>query len=200
MARPSDPALRQRILDAAQQVFEEKGFAATRMNDIAAAASVSVGSIYLHFKTKEALCAALTDGFNLRVLREALPLLSAPDATKGLADAVRAALRIFEENRALLTTLYLTIGFAPFVEDGQMQNSASDIAVYDALAAQLQARMDSGEYRRYDVATVVQLIANLIERSAVGYLLLGAGDLRAAEPDLIRFVQNAMLARPPADQ
>jgi AcrR family transcriptional regulator len=193
MARPSDPALRQRILDAAQQVFEQKGFAATRMNDIAAAAGVSVGSIYLHFKTKEALCAALTDGFNHRVLREALPLLAHKDAAQGLADAVRAALRIFEEQRTLLATLYLTIGFAPFVENGQMQNSASDIAVYEALAAQLQARMDSGEYRRYDVGTAVQLITNLIERTAVGYLSLGAGDLRKAEPDLIRFIQHAML-------
>jgi AcrR family transcriptional regulator len=199
MARTADPALRQRILEAAQQVFEEKGFAATRMSDIATVAGVAVGSIYLHFKTKEALCGALTDGFNNRVLRESLPLLAHPDPAQGLADAVRAALRIFEEQRALLSTLYLTIGFAPFVEDGHMQNSDSDVAVFEALAAQIQARIDAGDYRRYDVSTAVQLITNLIERTAVGYLSLGAGDLRAAEADLIRFIQGAMLTHPPAD-
>jgi AcrR family transcriptional regulator len=197
MARMADPALRQRILDAAARVFEEKGFADTRMNDIAAAADVAVGSIYLHFKTKEALCAALTDGFNGRVLAESLPLLAHLDPAQGLADAVRAVLRIFEQERALLGTLYLSIGFAPFVAQGQMTASDSDTAVLEALAAQIQAHMDAGHYRRYDVLTAVQLITNLLERTAVGYLSLGAGDLRAAENDIVRFVQCAMLTRPP---
>jgi AcrR family transcriptional regulator len=198
MARAPDPALRQRILDAAARVFEEKGFAATRMSDIAAAADVAVGSIYLHFKTKETLCGALTEGFNSRVLAESLPLLANADPAQGLADAVRAALRIFEQERALLGTLYLSIGFAPFVADGQMAVSDSDTAVFEAFGAQIQAHMDAGHYRRYNVLTAVHLITNLLEHTAVGYLLLGAGDLRAAEDDIVRFIQCAMLTHPPA--
>jgi len=43
------------ILDAALQVFAEKGFAGARMEDIAARAGVTKGTIYLYFESKEAV-------------------------------------------------------------------------------------------------------------------------------------------------
>jgi len=46
-ARPGE------ILDAALGVFAEKGFAAARMEDIAARAGVTKGTIYLYFPSKE---------------------------------------------------------------------------------------------------------------------------------------------------
>jgi AcrR family transcriptional regulator len=49
----------QEILEAALSVFADKGFAATRMDDIAARASVSKGTIYLYFPSKEAVFKAL---------------------------------------------------------------------------------------------------------------------------------------------
>lgn len=45
----------QEILDAALLVFAEKGFAAARMDDIAARAGVTKGTIYLYFDGKEAV-------------------------------------------------------------------------------------------------------------------------------------------------
>jgi AcrR family transcriptional regulator len=48
-ARPGE------ILDAALKVFAEKGFAGTRMEDIAARAGVTKGTIYLYFENKEAV-------------------------------------------------------------------------------------------------------------------------------------------------
>jgi AcrR family transcriptional regulator len=47
LARPGE------ILDAALKVFAEKGFAAARMEDIAARAGVTKGTIYLYFPGKE---------------------------------------------------------------------------------------------------------------------------------------------------
>jgi AcrR family transcriptional regulator len=49
----------QEILEAALALFAEKGFAATRMDDIAARAHVSKGTIYLYFDGKEAVFRAL---------------------------------------------------------------------------------------------------------------------------------------------
>ncbi|HUJ03182.1 MAG TPA: TetR/AcrR family transcriptional regulator [Rhizomicrobium sp.] len=49
----------QEILDAALAIFAEKGFAATRMDDIAARAGVTKGTIYLYFESKEAVFNAL---------------------------------------------------------------------------------------------------------------------------------------------
>jgi AcrR family transcriptional regulator len=49
----------QEILEAALSVFAEKGFAAARMDEIAARAGVSKGTIYLYFESKEAVFRAL---------------------------------------------------------------------------------------------------------------------------------------------
>src|SRR5690606_15107874 len=43
---------RQRILDTAARMFGQHGIAATSLQDIAAAADVSRGAIYWHFKNK----------------------------------------------------------------------------------------------------------------------------------------------------
>lgn len=44
-----------RILDAAAQVFAEKGFSRATMDDIAKKIGVSKGALYLYFKSKEQL-------------------------------------------------------------------------------------------------------------------------------------------------
>jgi AcrR family transcriptional regulator len=52
-ARPAE------LLDAALDVFFEKGFAAARLEDIAARAGVSKGTVYLYFTSKEDVFDAL---------------------------------------------------------------------------------------------------------------------------------------------
>jgi AcrR family transcriptional regulator len=47
------------ILEAALAVFAERGFAATRMDDIARRAGVTKGTIYLYFESKEAVFRSL---------------------------------------------------------------------------------------------------------------------------------------------
>ncbi|MGB6638407.1 MAG: helix-turn-helix domain-containing protein, partial [Bradyrhizobium sp.] len=46
---------RQAIIEAAFETFIEKGFAATRLDDVARQAGVAKGTIYLHFRDKQAL-------------------------------------------------------------------------------------------------------------------------------------------------
>lgn len=47
------------ILDAAEEVFASEGLHAAHMNDIAARAGVAVGTLYNHFKDRDALLDAL---------------------------------------------------------------------------------------------------------------------------------------------
>jgi AcrR family transcriptional regulator len=46
---------RERILDAAERLYAERGLRATSLREIAAAAKANTGSIYFHFKTKAEL-------------------------------------------------------------------------------------------------------------------------------------------------
>ena len=52
-ARPNE------IVEAALDAFAEKGFAATRLDDVARRAGVSKGTLYLYFRDKEALFKAV---------------------------------------------------------------------------------------------------------------------------------------------
>ena len=53
----------QEITEAAFQAFAEKGYAATRVDDVAKRAGVSKGLLYLYFKTKEELFKAVIRSF-----------------------------------------------------------------------------------------------------------------------------------------
>lgn len=65
-AKPATPRWRRRkdarpdeILSAALEVFADRGFAATKLEDVARRAGVTKGTIYLYFANKEALFKAL---------------------------------------------------------------------------------------------------------------------------------------------
>jgi AcrR family transcriptional regulator len=51
------------LLDAAEEVFAEKGFMAASLDDIAHAAGYTKGAIYKHFSTKEDLFLAVSDRY-----------------------------------------------------------------------------------------------------------------------------------------
>lgn len=71
--RPRRPAARPaEILAAALDLFAERGFAATRMEDVAKRAGISKAGVYLYFKDKMALLQALVNemaGANIGVAR-----------------------------------------------------------------------------------------------------------------------------------
>lgn len=53
------PTTKDRILDAAEQLFADKGFAETSLRDITAAAGANLASVNYHFQSKDALILAV---------------------------------------------------------------------------------------------------------------------------------------------
>ena len=72
-ARPGE------LVAAAMELFVEKGFAATRLEDIAARAGVSKGTIYLYFEGKEALFKAAVEAGVTPAIEEAEVLIQGTD-------------------------------------------------------------------------------------------------------------------------
>ncbi len=87
---------RERILDAAVRVFAKKGFHATRVSEVAKAAGVADGTIYLYFKSKDQLLVSL---FEDRVERLLTFLHTELPATAGASEKLR---RIIELQLGLL--------------------------------------------------------------------------------------------------
>jgi len=69
-ARPGE------ILDAALDLFVEKGFAATRLEDVAQRAGVSKGTVYLYFDSKDDLFKAVIRSGMVRAIEEAEKLVA----------------------------------------------------------------------------------------------------------------------------
>jgi AcrR family transcriptional regulator len=62
---------RNEILDAADELFGQKGFDGTSTNDILHKVGIARGTLYHHFKSKEEIMDALIERYNARLLGEA---------------------------------------------------------------------------------------------------------------------------------
>ncbi len=93
---------RDRILDAAVRVFAKKGFHATRVSEVARAAGVADGTIYLYFKSKDELLVSLFEHRVERLLaflEKELP--RAASATEKLKRIIELQLGLLEGERDL---------------------------------------------------------------------------------------------------
>jgi len=97
---------RDRIYSAALALFRERGFDATTMRDVAAAAGMSLGAAYHYFPSKDAIVLAYYD----RISREhARRVATEAGSQKSLAArlgvAFRSKLEILRDDRPLMGAL-----------------------------------------------------------------------------------------------
>jgi AcrR family transcriptional regulator len=90
--RTNDPAgMRKRVLDVAEGLFQERGYHATSMHDVMAAAGVTGGALHHHFPSKKALGLAV---IRERVAAAVAETCMAPvEAARSTADGIAAVFR-----------------------------------------------------------------------------------------------------------
>jgi len=89
---------RQDILDAARSVFWQRGYAGTTMPDIAEAAELAPGTLYLYFPSKQALYAELlVEGYDVLIARLA-ERLAQDGPPQQMAEALMDAFFQFAED------------------------------------------------------------------------------------------------------
>lgn len=92
------------IYDVAAALFAERGFAATRMEDIAAGLGMQKASLYYYFDSKEALLTSLVRG-RVGIALDALRViveLETP-ATTRIREAIKRHLSVFQEHSDIYT-------------------------------------------------------------------------------------------------
>lgn len=101
---------RDRILNAAVKVFAKNGFYATRVSEIAKAAGVADGTIYLYFKSKDdVLITIFEDGIQrlLAILREVAAADESFDAR--ITRIIELQLGLLEEQRDLAEVITVNL-------------------------------------------------------------------------------------------
>ena len=97
---------REDILEAAAQVFRQKGYHGASMEDIAKAVNLQKPSLYHHVSSKQEILLALLNRA-LELLLERISAISSQDITadEKLKEMIRAYLRILAENTDLSAVL-----------------------------------------------------------------------------------------------
>ncbi len=153
-ARPSE------LTAAALSLFVEKGFAATRLEDVAVRAGVSKGTLYLYFDSKEALFKA--------VIQEGV----VPVVAEGELIAARHEGTSFELLERLLENWWNGIGETdyagiPKLMVAEARNFPEVAQFYyenvirrarALIGFALERGMASGEFRRMDIETTIEVL------------------------------------------
>jgi AcrR family transcriptional regulator len=149
----------QEILEAALAVFAKKGFAGARMDDIARAAKVAKGTIYLYFPSKEAVFKALAQEM---LASQFTPLASLARDHQGpvaplLADILRTLGRfVSTSDRVVLPKIVIAEAgnFPDLARIYRTEVIERGLSLFGAL---LQRGIESGEFRNVPIAHAVRL-------------------------------------------
>lgn len=205
---PGEPKWRRRkearpgeIVAAALEVFAEKGFAAARLEDIAARAGVSKGALYLYFETKQDLFRA--------VVRDAVaPNIAAVEATVATVEAPFATIArmlLARVAEVLSSTRLGSVAKMVIAESGNFPDLARiwhedvvsralKIATTLIERAQARGEVRAGDPRTHAFSLVGPLLMGVLWRE----VLVPAGaapiDLRAVAEQHVETVLGGMLA------
>ncbi len=146
-SRPSE------LLAAALELFVERGFAATRLDDVAARAGVSKGTLYLYFTGKDDLFKAVVRGGILPAIAKAEALVG--EFTGGTSELLRAVVSGIWSNVG--GTLLSGIPKLIIAESGNFPDLARFyyreviLRGLGLMADILKRGIQQGEFRRLDV-------------------------------------------------
>lgn len=87
---------REAILDAAERVFVRSGYHESKMADVAREAGVSVGTLYNHFDSKEAVFLSLAERSHLAFEKAVHPVAAIADPLLRIREFVKAVFRFVE--------------------------------------------------------------------------------------------------------
>lgn len=130
---------RARIITAGNSLFETRGYDATSVEDIAAAAEIATRTIYLHFDSKAAIFLAYVDSW----IDSFVELLLARPVDEPIAEAIEAILQ-GDRSRWTNPTMGTPHPVVEFIGDGPLDIAGhmmhSWVAAQDRIAEDAQRR------------------------------------------------------------
>ena len=183
----------QELLDAALDLFVERGFAATRSEDVAARAGVSKGTLYLYYPSKEDLLKEVIRHNVINQITEGEEIIRRFEGSSVelLAMVLRLWWQRIGETRASGIIKLMTSEVRNFPEVAQFYVDEVITPSNRLLAQVIQRGIDRGEFRAVDVPESVHaLIGPLV------FLVLNKHSLGACSASFLlqpRLVIDALI-------
>ncbi len=179
----------QQILQAAAQVFAEKGFAGATIRDIARAAGISEGSIYLYFKNKQDLLVHLPRQFiqpPVDKVRAASTKADAPSPATLLQFIVQNIVDTVMHNREIVRVLFTSL---PTMDEETRATYMREGPLYamEMLESYIRAQQAAGIFR-------ADVDAAIAARALPGMMLFFLLVQEVLQPrDMPRFEYDAII-------
>jgi len=189
----TDPDKRHQILEGAHAVFAARGFDAASMSDIAAAANVSKGTLYVYFEDKEHLFVALIEREREKQKQGMYAALAEePDLVLALTNFGCGLVRLLTSPFAL-SAHRIVLGVAErmpdlgreFYERGPMQGAQQ-------LATFLSRRVAKGELAIADTVLAAAQFVDLSQSTLMRPRLFNAVRMPPGEEEIARIVGEAV--------
>lgn len=195
MPRTSGPATRQRVVDSALRLFGSYGYAATSLDDVAAAAGIRKQSLLYYFGTKDSLMTAAAISA-ARSLFEAMESALASRDSQGLGrlDAlVGAAVELSDESPEIFGLIGEVARIGPPVSDRVVRVLRP---LMDSAVAWLESEIECGTVRPQDprvaLLTIYSAVMGHLSESVVSRVLLRRKSHGQTRAELISFLRAAL--------
>lgn len=177
----------EQITEAATNVFVRQGFDKARMDDIAAEANLSKGTLYLYFKSKDAIIKHLLDKIFERELSDLQSLKDDPrPASEKLSIFIEKLITDMQNWSRLMPIMYEFLGRL-FRQSIVQKAFKTYLRSYlDLIAPIIQQGIDTGEFKTNNAEDVAITIGAIFE----GTILLWVYDSETI--DLDKHLQSGM--------
>jgi AcrR family transcriptional regulator len=181
--RPRSPRWRRRkdarpeeIVAAALDVFVERGFAATKLEDVARQAGVTKGTIYLYFENKEALFKAVVRETIVPVIAkgEALAQTFTGSARDLFEKLVRDYWRLVGETALAGVPRLMIAEAGNFPELARFYYQEVVTRGHRLMAGVLERGIKAGEFRAVNLAVATKLAMAPLMHAVVAYKAFSA--------------------------
>ena len=185
------------ILDAAITEFAQHGFHATRMEDIARAAGLSKGAVYLYYKSKDAIITALLRTMFAWELRGARAIMEAEGSAADRLLAITCMLAEEFERMAVAMPILLEFYAVAFRQSAVREYLSQMYEEFRApLARLIQQGIERGEFRAVAPADVALTWIALVEGLALLWALNPRGlALREHAEAAVHLLLDGLCAR-----
>jgi len=158
----------QAILQAGMEIFSQKGFAAATIPDIARAAGVAVGTIYIYYPNKRELFIAVIRNYILNTsLLDLLKKVPEANIATTLTNILINRLDLIENNQT--SRIFSLMGeIMRDVELKELWKEQFLRPMMSMMEGIFEAAADNGIYRRMETAVATRAIGGLI----LGFLIL----------------------------
>ena len=180
-----------RILNAAINIFSQKGYHATRVDEIVDAAGTSKGGVYFHFPSKQDIFLGLVDEFaDLLERRISAAIAEEKSGIHRVDAALVACLGTFEEYRKLAKIfLVQAVGLGLIFEEKQQK-------IHDRFVEIVKTYLDEavaeGDIPAIDTEIAAYAWMGALNEVVIRWIYTGTPDLERALPALRLFLLRSI--------